>query len=244
MKTSPSTGTKASKVTSGLNKWVWHKLGLCWFKNVVYENNLSKITFDLYARELKREDILVGWGGKPWHATTGNSVTAQSGTYDVMNPGTGAIETYKWPQGAANTRINQIWILSPKVQPQPPPGTPGPPPTHYSENSYRILWTPDTTQTPYNMWYSFHVTVTDSLGHVGEDLFHFQLADYICGDANRDGMVSAGDIIYEISYLFRNGEPPEPMECGDANCDGIVNSGDVVYLISYLFREGPLPGCF
>ena len=244
MKTSSRTGTKASKVASGLNKWVWHKLGLCWFKNVIYENNINKITFALYAREIKREDILIGWSGKPWHATTGNSVTAQSSTYDVMNPATGAVETYKWPKGSGNRRIGRIWILSPKVQPQPPPGTPGPPPIYYSDNTYGIVWTPDTAETPYNKHYTFEVTVTDSLGHVGRDLFHFELADYVCGDANGDGVTSVGDIVFNVNYLYREGEPPEPIEAGDANCDGIVNVGDVVYLVTYLYKEGPLPGCF
>jgi hypothetical protein len=106
------------------------------------------------------------------------------------------------------------------------------------------VWTPDTTETPYNKWYAFHVKVTDSLGHVGEDKFFFELADYVCGDANGDGVCSSGDIVYEVNYLFREGDPPEPMDAGDANCDGVVESADIVYLLNYLFREGPLPGCF
>lgn len=244
MKTSPSRGTKASKVTSGLDKWLRKRLGPCVFKYPLFENNKKKITFDLYSREIKREDIIIGWGFKPWHATTGNSVTAQSSTYDVMDPATGQTATYKWPDGSGNTKINYIWIISPKVQPQPPPATPAPPPTQYSENTYRIIWTPDTTETPYNMWYSFHVTVTDSFGHVGKDLFHFKLADYVCGDANGDGICELGDIVYNINYVFRDGNPPEPMEAGDANCDQIIELGDIVYLINFVFREGPYPGCF
>jgi hypothetical protein len=246
MKTSPSTGTKSSKFTSGLDKWLRTKLGICVFKYPLFENNPRKMTFDLYSREIKREDIIIGWGGKPWHATTGNSATAKSSTYDVMDPGTGQTTTYTWPRGPGNTRINQIWIISPKVQPQPPPATPGPPPIpdEEEEDHYRAVWTPNPAETPYNQWYSFEVTVTDSLGHVGRDMFHFELADYVCGDANGDGMVGAGDVVYNLSYLFREGPPPEPMESGDANCDGTVGAGDVVYLLSYLFRDGPLPGCF
>lgn len=244
MKTSPSRGTKASKVTSGLDKWLRDRLGPCVFKYPLHQNNRKKMTFELYAEELKKEDILLGWGSYPWHATTGNSATAQSRTYDVMDPATGTTKDYKWPDGSGNTKITHMWIISPKVQPQPPPGTPGPPPTQYSENTYRIVWTPDTTETPYNMWYSFHVTVTDSLGHVGEDLFFFELADYVCGDANGDGVTSVGDIVYNVNYLYKNGDPPEPIEAGDANCDGIVNVGDVVFLVSYLYKDGPLPGCF
>jgi hypothetical protein len=67
------------------------------------------------------------------------------------------------------------------------------------------------------------------------------IVEFICGDANASGMVEAGDIVYLISYLFRNGPAPEPMAKGDANCSGAVEAGDVVYLITYLFRNGPLP---
>jgi hypothetical protein len=245
MKTSYSTGTKSSKFTTGMNKWLLNRLGICVFKYPLFENNPKKMTFDLYAREIKREDIIIGWGGQPWHATTGNSVTAKSNTYDVMDPGTGQTATYTWPRGPGNTRINQIWIISPKVQPQPPPGTPGPPPIEEEEEDhYRAVWTPDPGQTPYNHWYTFEVTVTDSLGHVGRDMFHFELADYVCGDANGDGITDLGDAIYELNYLFKGGETPDPFEAGDANCDDMLNLEDALYLLNYLFKEGPYPGCF
>jgi hypothetical protein len=248
MKTSPSRGTKASKFTSGMDKWLRKRLGLCVFKYPLYENNRKKITFDIFAREIKREDIIVGWGGpgKPSHATTGNSVTAQSSTYDVMDPGTGQTTTYKWPDGGGGTTITHWWIISPKVQPQPPPATPTPPPTEdeEQEDHYRIVWTPDPAETPYNQWYTFEVTVTDSLGHVGRDMFHFELADYVCGDANGDGITDLGDAVYELNYLFKGGDPPEPFEAGDANCDGIIDLGDAIHLLNHLFKHGPYPGCF
>ena len=63
------------------------------------------------------------------------------------------------------------------------------------------------------------------------------------GDANGDGVIDVGDVVYIINYLYRNGDPPSPMEAGDANCDGIVNVGDVVYLINYLYKGGPAPSC-
>jgi hypothetical protein len=63
----------------------------------------------------------------------------------------------------------------------------------------------------------------------------------ICGDVNGDGVVGAGDVVYLLSYLFRDGPPPSPLCEGDANGDGSVGAGDVVYLISYLFRNGPPP---
>jgi hypothetical protein len=73
----------------------------------------------------------------------------------------------------------------------------------------------------------------------------FRLEDYSAwrGDANGDGIISPGDVIYLINYLFRGGPAPDPLERGDCNCDGEVDPGDVVYLINYLFRYGPPPSC-
>jgi hypothetical protein len=64
---------------------------------------------------------------------------------------------------------------------------------------------------------------------------------FLCGDANDNGVVEAGDVVYLITYLFRAGPPPQPMCIGDANLSGSVEAGDVVYLITYLFRGGPPP---
>jgi hypothetical protein len=63
------------------------------------------------------------------------------------------------------------------------------------------------------------------------------------GDANGDGIVNIGDVVYLVSYLYKNGPAPDPAEAGDCNCDGIVNLGDVVYLVSYLYKNGPPPSC-
>ena len=66
---------------------------------------------------------------------------------------------------------------------------------------------------------------------------------HVPGDANGDGSVNVGDVVYLVSYLYRNGPAPLPEDAGDANCDGPINVGDVVYLVSYLYRGGPPPGC-
>jgi hypothetical protein len=62
------------------------------------------------------------------------------------------------------------------------------------------------------------------------------------GDANGDGIVDIGDVIYLINYLFTDTSAPCPMEAGDNNCDGIVDIGDVIYLINYLFTGTSPPG--
>lgn len=67
---------------------------------------------------------------------------------------------------------------------------------------------------------------------------------YTCGDTNGDGVVDLGDVVYLISYLYKGGPAPNPLEVGDATCDGVIDIGDVVYLIEYLYRNGPPPpGC-
>lgn len=63
------------------------------------------------------------------------------------------------------------------------------------------------------------------------------------GDANGDGVINIGDVVYLINYLYRGNPPPDPEWTGDANCDGIINIGDVVYLINYLYRGGSPPHC-
>ena len=74
-------------------------------------------------------------------------------------------------------------------------------------------------------------------------LWHFTTKKVKCGDANNDGVIDVGDVVYLINYLFRNGPAPKPDRCsGDCNGDSIVDVGDVVYLINYLFRNGPTPG--
>lgn len=69
------------------------------------------------------------------------------------------------------------------------------------------------------------------------------IPSYICGDCNGDGVIDLGDVVYLINYVFRNGDPPNPIEAGDCNCDTVVDLGDVVYLINYLYRGGDPPGC-
>lgn len=66
---------------------------------------------------------------------------------------------------------------------------------------------------------------------------------YACGDANGDGDANVGDAVFLISYVFKGGSAPDPLEAGDANCDGQVNVGDAVYLIAHIFNGGPAPCC-
>jgi predicted secreted hydrolase len=64
------------------------------------------------------------------------------------------------------------------------------------------------------------------------------------GDCNGDGVISIGDIVMEISYLYKGGLPCNPPEAGDVNCDGKEDLGDLVYKITYLYKNGPPPCCY
>ncbi|MEW5922967.1 MAG: peptidoglycan DD-metalloendopeptidase family protein [Candidatus Zixiibacteriota bacterium] len=69
------------------------------------------------------------------------------------------------------------------------------------------------------------------------------LLDYICGDANGNGALNILDVTYLITYLYKGGPEPVPMEGGDANGNGAINILDVTYLITYLYKSGPAPVC-
>jgi hypothetical protein len=68
---------------------------------------------------------------------------------------------------------------------------------------------------------------------------------YVWGDANGDGEVGPGDIVYLVNYLFREGPAPAPPASGDPNNDCVVDASDIVYLLNYFYRSGdpPLQGC-
>jgi M6 family metalloprotease-like protein len=67
--------------------------------------------------------------------------------------------------------------------------------------------------------------------------------EFLHGDANGNGEIDLGDVVYLITYQYKNGPAPNPLLTGDVTCDGLVNLGDVVYLITYLYRNGPPPPC-
>ena len=63
------------------------------------------------------------------------------------------------------------------------------------------------------------------------------------GDANcSGGVVTLGDIIYLVNYLFKQWPPPCCYSLGDGNCSGTITLGDVILLVNYIFNKGgPVP---
>ena len=73
------------------------------------------------------------------------------------------------------------------------------------------------------------------------DRAYTEIASITCGDTNEDSLVDLGDVVYLLSYLYRNGAPPSPIAVGDVNVDSVIDIADVVYLLNYLFKDGPDP---
>ncbi len=63
---------------------------------------------------------------------------------------------------------------------------------------------------------------------------------YVYGDANADGVVTVGDMVYLVNYLYRLGPVPDPPSAGDVNGDCVITVGDIIYLMNYLYRGGPI----
>ncbi|MFH1891573.1 MAG: FG-GAP-like repeat-containing protein [Candidatus Zixiibacteriota bacterium] len=82
------------------------------------------------------------------------------------------------------------------------------------------------------------VTVED---YCDADTLSFVITIYLCGDADRSGMIDIDDVVFLISYIFSGGPPPAPYDQGDADCSGSIDIDDVVYLINYIFAGGPSP---
>ncbi|MEW5925551.1 MAG: S8 family serine peptidase [Candidatus Zixiibacteriota bacterium] len=66
-------------------------------------------------------------------------------------------------------------------------------------------------------------------------------SQHIPGDANHDDVVNLLDIIYIISYMYREGPAPIPLASADADGSGNITILDMTYLIRYLYRDGPPP---
>jgi hypothetical protein len=114
------------------------------------------------------------------------------------------------------------------------------PPSLISANQTTPSYSPGAMDT--DTMYYWRVVAWDNHGaSTPGQLWHFTTANVANGDANSDGKIDVGDIVYLINYLFKSGSAPNPLEAGDANLNGKVDVGDVVYLVNYLFKNGPAP---
>ena len=54
------------------------------------------------------------------------------------------------------------------------------------------------------------------------------------GDANNNGSIEIGDVVYLTAFLYTGGPAPSPLANGDANGDCHINIGDLICLNQYL----------
>ena len=66
-------------------------------------------------------------------------------------------------------------------------------------------------------------------------------ADFLRGDANRDGHVSVADGYALLAYLFRDGSGRDCLDALDANDDGSVNLVDAIGVLTYGTAAAPPP---
>ena len=71
----------------------------------------------------------------------------------------------------------------------------------------------------------------------------FHTVSYMYGDANGDRVVNVADGVFVVTYVFKGGPAPEPLEAGDADCNDACNVADAVYIINFVFKGGPEPDC-
>ncbi len=84
------------------------------------------------------------------------------------------------------------------------------------------------------------VTIEKGWGNIDN-----QLADtcdgQLPGDADGDGGLGVGDLVYILSYICSGGSDPFPLANGDPNGDCVTDTNDVIYMNDYIFGGGPLP---
>jgi hypothetical protein len=61
------------------------------------------------------------------------------------------------------------------------------------------------------------------------------------GDMNADGVVTSGDIVFLVNYVFKGGPAPVPLSFGDVDLSCAITSADIIYLVNFVFKAGPAP---
>ncbi len=69
----------------------------------------------------------------------------------------------------------------------------------------------------------------------------FRVITILRGDVNSDEDLNLLDIMYLISYLYKDGQAPASSEAADANFDNTLNLMDCTYLINFFYKSGPPP---
>jgi hypothetical protein len=113
-------------------------------------------------------------------------------------------------------------------------------PTFDGNNPGKFLWNPLEADT--GNWIALF-SAEDICGAVDAEDVVVRVSNVLCGDATDDGAANVGDAVYLLNYLFKAGDPPEPLCKGNVNCDAVVDLADAIYILNRLFKHGP-PCCF
>jgi len=130
--------------------------------------------------------------------------------------------------------MDAFWYEPDSLQP------PTNPPSYDGGNPGFFTWVP--TEADTGVWICSFLA-TDVCGAVDTHQVIISVGITYCGDCLEDALIDLGDLLYLVSYLYKEGPSPDPLCRGDASCDGVVDLGDVLYLINYLYKSGPAP-CF
>ncbi|MGH8003488.1 MAG: hypothetical protein ACRECJ_02030, partial [Limisphaerales bacterium] len=71
-----------------------------------------------------------------------------------------------------------------------------------------------------------------SLNTESSEVFRFTLLKL--GDANKDGLLTAADIVLLLGFVFTQ-DPVDPPEVADLNCDGLYGPADIVLALNAVF---------
>jgi len=90
--------------------------------------------------------------------------------------------------------------------------------------------------------FTVNFVVTDFPGGVADTVTtQFAPVTYLRGDLDDNDRYTMNDLVFMISYLFRQGPAPLVLESGDVDGDGSINVADVSYLIRFMYYGGPPP---
>jgi hypothetical protein len=93
---------------------------------------------------------------------------------------------------------------------------------------------------------SFTARAIDGVGAYDEAVFSFDIDPvYVCGDINNDGSgPDVADLVFLVSYMFKEGPAPEIPEAANVNGTGAeLDVSDLVYFTNFMFKQGADLNC-
>jgi len=213
-----------------------------WKGDEVYQRNYTDgngdVTFSIFPITEGEMDITV---------TKQNYIPSESQTTVISSNTPPYVPSFLFPEDEA-IDVERIISLS-WVGGDPDPGDTVTYDVYFGEDPEPLLLMGDVIyenytlpELDYGITYYWKIISEDQYGfETSGPIWSFTTEDYVCGDADNNGLVNIADAVYLIDYIFNGGSEPIPFQAGDVNNDGLVNISDVVYIIDYIFGGGPAP---